>query len=143
MEAKQIRCEWCPAEAYSMGKIAPGFFMGCTSSRSCPTMAGYLDAQMRQRLTYLCKELVKPPTTQDKIVSLTLVATQKAVAPQQRSCLSQSRDESSPLDHYVVVTEHLLQNLPNVLEDHVAWGFFFARWTNKSPIVRYKNLPTH
>ena len=40
-------------------------------------MAGYLDAQMRQRLAYLCKDLVEPQTTQGKIVSLALVATQK------------------------------------------------------------------
>ena len=43
-------------------------------------MAGYLDCQLRQRLAYLCNELVKPRTTQDKIVSLALVATQKPIA---------------------------------------------------------------
>ena len=78
--ANPIHCEWCPALAYSQGKIAPGLFNGCTATRSCPRMAGYLDAQMRERLAYLCKELVKPRTTQDKFVSLALVATQKPIA---------------------------------------------------------------
>ena len=43
-------------------------------------MAGYLDTQLRQRLSYLCKEMVEPRTTQDKIVSLAIVATQKSIA---------------------------------------------------------------
>ena len=43
-------------------------------------MAGYLDAQLRERLSYLCKDLVKPSTTQDKIIELAFVAPKGLVA---------------------------------------------------------------
>ena len=56
-----IECEWC---YMSTGR--------CSHNRMCSMMAGYIDAQMKQRTAYISKSMVRPLKTSlnDRLVAL-------------------------------------------------------------------------
>ena len=60
-----IGCEWC---YMSIGQ--------CSHNRMCSMMAGYIDAQMKQRTAYISKAMVRPFRTSlnDRLVALVLEA---------------------------------------------------------------------
>jgi hypothetical protein len=57
-----IRCEWCDPVSASR----------CSHNRMCSMMAGYIDAQMKQRTAYISKSMVRPLETplNDRLVAL-------------------------------------------------------------------------
>ena len=62
-----LGCKWC---YMSTGR--------CSHNRMCSMMAGYIDAQMKQRTAYISKAMVRPhiPTTSldDRLAALVLEA---------------------------------------------------------------------
>ena len=58
-----IRCEWC--YPVSAGR--------CSHNCMCSMMAGYIEAQIKQRTAYVSKAMVRPPTTPLNLRILALV----------------------------------------------------------------------
>ena len=54
-------CEWCP---------------GCTPDRACSMLAGFLDARLRERLSYVARG-VAHGCLDDRIVAMALVKKQQ------------------------------------------------------------------
>ena len=55
------RCEWCAHETAVARK--------CNGRVQCAMMAGYVEAQLRERLAYLCKDAATQHELQARIVA--------------------------------------------------------------------------